>query len=72
MIPTLRRLDFLASYPEPVPECVKLSLERDGLDFLRLTLNLETIYDIALSAEFGKLNRVLLLKLSKPRLKLVR
>ena len=72
MIPTLRRLDFLASYPEPVPECVKLSLERDGLDFLRLTLNLKTIYDIALSAEFGKLNRVLLLKLSNPRLKPVR
>ena len=46
---------FLRMLVEPPFESFDFAFEPNRLDLLHFALNLETIYDVALSAEFGKL-----------------
>ena len=55
---------------EPPFEGFNFAFEPNRLDLLYFALNLETIYDVALSAEFGKLARALLFEFFNPDLKL--
>lgn len=55
---------------EPPFESFDFAFEPNRLDLLYFALNLETIYDVALSAEFGKLARALLFEFFNPDLKL--
>ena len=55
---------------EPPFEGFNFAFESNRLDLLYFALNLETIYDVALSAEFGKLARALPFEFFNPDLKL--
>ena len=55
---------------EPPFESFDFAFEPNRLDLLYFALNLETIYDVALSAEFGKLARALPFEFFNPDLKL--
>jgi hypothetical protein len=63
MVLVFRRFHLFCDGGEPLFKRFDFGFERKGLDILRLALNLKPVYDVALSAEFGKLTGRLLLKL---------
>src|SRR5262249_3506619 len=63
MVLVFLRFHLFCDGGEPLFKRFDFGFERKGLDILRLALNLKPVYDVALSAEFGKLTGRLLLKL---------